>query len=135
MRLGGWLIGAAVSAAAFGALAQTASPVMTIPSQGTTQGGIASSTIASTNTFQKVFSAMGFASGTGAIPRKGCKIINGGTHNMLVTEGIATASATAASALTLAAAGSYDCTQGGVALQGEIAITGTAGDSFYAAQW
>lgn len=111
-------------------------PVVTTPRPVTTQNGTASNTITSTNTFQLVFAAA-----TPGKYRTDCSIQNNGTHNMSVTEGLGiTNSATqfaisSGTVSTLYPGGSYNCNNGSVALQGEIDITGTSGDAFYAAQY
>ena len=106
-------------------------PVATVPYPASSVGGNASSTIGGTGTFQKVFSA---TSGTGAF-RKGCTIQNNGTHSMYVTEGLGVAASTESNSVVLAAGGIYYCQVGGIVLDGEIDITGTATDAFYAAQY
>lgn len=114
------------------------SPVITIPQWGTTSGGgNASGTITVTNTFQKVFSATGPSSANAvAANRKGCTIVNGGSNNMWVTEGMTTATSVKSSSITLSSGQAYYCgNTGGTVLIGEVDITGTAGDAFYAAQW
>lgn len=117
------------------ALAQQAGglppPVATVPYPATSAGGNASGTIAATGTFQKVWSA----TGAGTPLRKGCTIQNNGTHNMYVSEGLGVAASTESNSLVLAAGGIYYCSVNGVVLDGEIDITGTAGDAFYAAQY
>jgi hypothetical protein len=118
------------------ALAQ--SPVVTLPSPATTANGNVSSTIAVTNTFQLVFAAtqtVPGGSGTLVSKRNGCTIINNGTHNMYVSEGLSIANASLTNTVILGAGGSYFCTQNGVVLTGQINITGTSGDAFYAAQY
>lgn len=120
------------------AWAQNAQPVQTQPAPASTAGGNASSTITSTNTFQQVFAAAGpSVSGAGTTPgRKGCTIENNGTHNMWVTEALSVAASTTALAVVLQPTQVYSCeTVAGIALQGQINITGTSGDSFYAAQY
>ena len=87
----------------------------------------ASSTITSGGTFQKVFAANK--------NRRGCAIQNNGTHDMWVTIGVATASASVNSAMTLSAGNVFHCGDGVVVITGEVAITGTTSDSFYAAQY
>ena len=109
-------------------------PVQVIPSPGTTAGGNASGTIASTGVFQQVFAATPAAS-AGGPGRKGCYIVNNGTNKMYVSEGVAAGSATTATSISLAANAAFNCTFNQTALQGVIVITGTAGDSFYAAQF
>lgn len=115
------------------ALAQSGQPVTTLPAPATTAGGNASGTITSTNTFQLVFAA---TKQTPESPqRRGCTIQNNGTHNMWVTEGYTVATATAANAVVVPQAGIYYCSVNNIALTGEIDITGTSGDAFYAAQY
>lgn len=118
------------------ALAQT--PVWTVPQPGTTAGGNGSSTIAVTNTFQKVFAASSAA--PGAAPgspgsRHGCTVINQGGNNMWVTEALGVTASTKALAVVLVPNQAYYCNWNGTVLEGEIDITGTAGDGFYAAQY
>lgn len=108
---------------------QSAQPVQTIPSAVSTKGANASGTITSTGVFQIVFKATGPTQ-----YRKGCTIQNNGTHTMYVTEGLGTASSTTSNSAQLAAGTSYNCQFGGMVLSGEIDITGTIGDAFYAAQ-
>ena len=109
-------------------------PVQVIPSPGTTAGGNVSGTITTTNTFQQLFPATPPAP-AGGPGRKGCYIVNNGTNKMYVSEGVAAGSATIATSIPLAANGSFNCTFNQTALQGIIAITGTSGDAFYAAQF
>ncbi len=122
----------------FAQVALAQQPVFTIPQPGTTIGGNVSSTIASTNVFQKVFSstAVSHAPVVGSAgPRHGCTIINQGTNTMWVTEGYTTATALKANAVVVVANAAYYCAQSGVVLTGEIDITGTSADGFYAAQY
>jgi hypothetical protein len=96
----------------------------------TTAGGNASGTIAVTNTFQTVFSA--------STLRTGCLIQNNGAGSMYVSEGIplATPPTTAKSFTLVTASAPYRCDMpGGAVLTGEIDITGTATQAYYAAQW
>lgn len=109
-------------------------PVQVIPSPGTTAGGNASGTIATTGTFQQVFAATPPQS-AGGPGRKGCYIVNNGTNKMYVSEGVAAGSATTATSIPLAANAAFNCTFNQTALQGIIAISGTSGDAFYAAQF
>ena len=113
------------------ALPQT--PVATQPSGSTTQGGNVSGTIAATNTFQTLWPATG--PGTALPARKGCLIINPSTHTMFISEGVATGSATTATSVPIGANYSFTCSFGGVVWTGNIAITGTSGDAFYASQF
>lgn len=106
-------------------------PVSTWPTPATTTGGNGSSTIGSTGIFQKLWGATG-----GTVPyRKGCSIENNGTHDMYVTEGLGVAASTQALAFVLTPGTVYYCSVNQVVLTGEIDITGTATDSFYAAQY
>ena len=114
------------------AAAQQGQSVVTIPRAVSTKGANASGTIASTGVFQLLFAAT--PSSPGGQPRAGCTIQNNGSHTMYVTEGLGTAASTTALAWTLTAGQSANCQFGGVVLQGEVDITGTTGDSFYAAQ-
>lgn len=102
----------------------------------------ASSTITTTNTFQQVFAA---PSQSTAFPqlryRAGCLIINTSTHTQWVFFGTL-ALATTPTSVPLNAAtsqglrgGSTSCVEDTVGvLQGQISITGTAGDTFMARQ-
>lgn len=129
----------ALSALLLAPVARAQQTVVTSPVPGTTDGGNASSTITATSVFQIVFSA-GLLAPPGPA-RKGCTIQNNGTNIMWVTEGLSAATATKAKALQLAPAtatvpgGVYQCSVGGLSLVGEIDITGTIGDAFYAAQY
>jgi hypothetical protein len=121
------------------ALAQSQSlpaPVATWPTYATTAGGNASGTIGTGGgTFQLVFAAGSTNQGQGPFPRRGCTIQNNGTHTMWISEGLGVATATEAKSFQLAAGAVYDCSVNGSVLIGEIDITGTASDPFYAAQW
>lgn len=114
------------------ALAQsTPNTTITVPVPATSAGGNASGTITATGTFQKVFSAAPTST-----PRHGCIIQNNGAATMSVSEGKTAGTATAATSYTLAASGgTFTCGQGGAVLQGEIDITGTATQVFYAVQF
>lgn len=110
------------------ALAQT--PVITQPYTGngrlvTTN---ASSSIAVTNTFQSVFDQSDVLIG-----RVGCTVQNTGTNSMYVFFG-PIAGATIAKSVKIAAGQSVGCNVGGVTLRDQISITGTATETFYAAQ-
>lgn len=113
--------------------ARSQQAVVTSPTGGTTSGGNASSTIVATGVFQLLFSAASSLQG-GASTRRGCTIQNNGTHNMYVTEGLGIAASTLVNSAILAPGVPYYCTWAGVVLTGEIDITGTIGDAFYAAQ-
>lgn len=108
-------------------------PVFTWPQAGSTAGGNASSSVAVTNTFQLVFGSS--PQQPGAAVRKGCTIINYGTNTMWVTEGLGVAGSTKAKAVQLAANQAFYCQVYGIVLTGEIDLTGTSGDAFYAAQY
>ena len=116
------------------AVAQQGQAVTTLPAQGTTLNGNASGTVAVTNTFQMVFGARapsGAATGT----RRGCTIQNNGTHNMYVTEGLGVAASSLTNSVILPPTYIYTCSINGAVLYGEIDLTGTATEAFYAAQW
>src|SRR5258707_381338 len=111
-------------------------PVVTFPTASTTGGGgNAPSTIGTGGTtFQQGFPAA--SQGTGISTRKGCTIINNGTHSMYVTEGLPLTSSTLTNSVIVTQSGGvYYCAVNGVVLTGQINITGTAGDAFYAAQY
>ena len=118
--------------------AQAQQVIYANPVAATSLGGDASTTITTTNTFQRLWSA---AAGTYAPvagtagSRKGCSVQNNGTHNMYVNEGTAMASATTSNTWLLAAGQIFNCNFGGVVLTGEIDITGTSGDAFVAKQF
>lgn len=124
----GWLAVVLVLAQASPVGAQQA-PVATSPVVATSAGGNSSSTISVTNTFQQIWPA-----NVAPQYRRGCTVQNNGANNMWVTEGIPFASATKAKATVINPGGVYNCQFGGMVLVGEIAITGTSGDAFYAAQ-
>lgn len=136
----GWMIALVLVLLAGAAWAQQGPPpVQTTPGPATSKGGNASSTIGTGGgTFQQVFAATGpSTSGPGQQSfRKGCLIQNNGSHVMWVTEGLGTATSTEAKATQVQVGGSYNCeTPAGVVLTGEIDITGTSGEAFYAAQY
>ena len=95
--------------------------VITKPFAATTT--ILSSTIAVTNNFQTVIPA--------ASTRSSCTIQNKSSNDMWIFFGPAT-SATKALSAKLAAGQSLSCIAGSIVLRDELAITGTAGDEFYA---
>ena len=86
-----------------------------------------SSSIAVTNTFQLVFSGAN-------LNLVGCTIQNTGTHTEYVYPDIVANAATATS-VQLAAGQSLNCGVGAWALQKTWSITGTSGDTYYAARW
>lgn len=136
----GWMAGLALLLLAGVAWGQSGpSPVQTTPGPVTSKGGNQSSTIGTGGgTFQKIFSATGpSTSGPGSVAfRKGCLVQNNGSHAMWVTEGLGTAVSTQAAGVQIAVGQAYNCeTPAGVVLTGEIDITGTAGEAFYAAQY
>lgn len=104
-------------------------PVVTSPAPVTTLNGNASGTIAVTNTFQMVFVANP--------ARKGCTIVDETSDPMWVTEalGIAGSTKTKAYELSSNTSWTFNCASNGVVLTGEIDITGTANDAFYAVQF
>lgn len=107
-------------------------PVTAYPTPATSAGGNVSGTIASTGAFQKLWGATGGSAGPF---RKGCTIQNNGTHNMNVSEGLGVAGSTTGNSVVVPAGGIYYCQVGQIVLTGEIDITGTATDAFYAAQY
>ena len=86
-----------------------------------------SSTITVTNTFQLVFSGSN-------LNLVDCAIQNTGSHPEYVYPDIV-ANATVAGSVTLAPGQAMNCGGGAWALQNSFSITGTAGDTFYAARW
>lgn len=108
-------------------------PVLTSPVPATTTGSNASTTVVATGVFQQIWSATPRSQGSNV--RKGCLILNEGTHSMYVTEGISVADSTTALAVLLVPGQFYSCGGNGVVLTGQINITGTIGESFYAAQY
>ena len=112
--------------------------VTTVPLPATTKGGEVSTTIVSTNVFQKVWGVAANSGAPGAnVPgtRHGCSIQNNGTNNMYVSEGKTIATATTSNTWVLAAGNLFNCNFNGIVLTGEIDITGTSGDAFFAAQF
>jgi len=121
-------------------LAFAQQPVVTRPASSSTAGGNVSGTIASTGVFQMLFAAVsGGASGAnvtgGGGPRHGCTILNNGTHVMEVTEGMLTPASLITLAVILQPGQPYYCSVGGSVLVGQVNITGTSGDAFYATQY
>lgn len=113
--------------------ANAQTPVLTIPHAITTSGGNKSNTITTTNTFQQVFAASPTSPGSNV--RKGCTILNEGSHVMYVEEGAGLANATTANSIQLQPGIAYYCSNGVVSLTGEVDIAGTSGDAYYAAQY
>ncbi len=114
------------------AAAEAQQPVYTYPVPATSAGGNVSGTIVSSGTFQQVFAAASMSPGAGA--RKACTVINQGTSTMYVTEGSAVADSSAANSVQLVAGQAFFCNAGGVVLSGQVNISGSAGEAFYAAQ-
>lgn len=103
-----------------------AADVTTYPVTATTTVA-ATLSVTATNTFQIVFAKNA--------TRRGCTIQNNGTHNMYVTESLGIAASTLTNSAILAAGQVYYCSVNGAVLIGEIDITGTITDAFYAAQY
>lgn len=102
------------------------SPVITQPYPVTTLNS--SSTVAVTNTFQSIWAAA-------VAPRRraACLVQNTGTNAMYVFFG-PVADATTPTSIKLTAGQFATCNVGGAALQDQVSITGTAGETFYAGQ-
>jgi hypothetical protein len=107
-------------------LAHAQSPVITQP-YGVLNTN-ASGKITTTGTFQTLWTQS-----TNVRGRAGCVIENNGSHTMYVFLGPA-ASALTSTSYQLPAAGTFNCTLGGVVSQDTVSITGTGSDQFYAAQ-
>lgn len=120
----GLALALALLGGSFAASAQTT--VVTIP--GPLYSGNSSGTVTSGGTFQSVWPAVP----SGRL-RKSCTVQNNGTHNMYVYFG-PIASATDATAVTLAAGQSVSCVAGGGTLQDQVSVDGTTADAFFAAQ-
>lgn len=104
-------------------------PITTLPLAVSSSNS--SSTITATNVFQQVFNAgAGTATNRG---RSSCTIQNNGTNSMWVFPGLV-AAATKGASIVLSAGQTYYCSVNNVTLQDAIAVTGTIGDAFYAAQ-
>lgn len=96
---------------------------------------VPSGTITATGTFQSIFAASATPNaqgGAGAV-RSACTVQNNGANTMFVYFG-PIANATTAKSAQLAPTQSLNCNVGGVVLSDQVSITGTTGDSFYAAQ-
>ena len=130
-----FILGVPPSALPFGIeAAQAQSPVITWPQPKTSIN--ASSTITATNTFQSVFASSGGGAtngGGGSPGRQGCTIQNTGSHNQFVFFGPITSALTPTS-VQLGAGQSVTCSVNGIILQDQVSITGTAQDTFFAAQ-
>jgi len=107
-------------------LVHAQSPVITQPYGVTSHND--SSTIASTNVFQSIWSAS-----TNVRGRAGCIVQNIGSSTQFVFVG-AIASALTTTSYKLAAGQVFNCTIGGTVLKDQISITGTSGDEFFAIQ-
>ena len=128
----GWLLvvlGLVAASPTFGQNAAVNNPpVQTWPAPGTTAGGNVSSTITATGVFQMLWTAN--------LARRGCTIVNeSSSDTMYITESLTVGGSSQALAAALPPLGVYYCTNGGVVLTGQVNITGTSGDSFYAAQY
>jgi hypothetical protein len=92
-----------------------------------------SSTIAVTNTFQLVFAAQANVSG-----RTACTIQNTGTNPMYVyfgaTQSSVLAEATIAKSIKLIAGQAAQCNTDDIVIKNAVWITGTATETYYAAQ-
>ena len=131
-----WRLAVALVLVAAGARAQQ--PVWTVPQPATTTGGNASGTVTGNSSFKKVFSSTSPAPAnvpSGGSPRHGCTLINQGSHNMYVTEGLGVAASTTSNSVILVPNQPYYCNWNGTVLTGEIDIAGTDGEAFYAAQY
>jgi len=79
------------------------------------------------STFQLLFAA--------TLKRGGCTVQNNGTHNMYVSFNLGVAASTTANSIVVPAGGVAYCQVNGNVITGEVDITGTSGDAFYAAQY
>lgn len=128
-----WLVVAAViilAGVVFTRGAKAQNPVVTMPytAQGQLSTTNSSGSVAVTNTFQSIFAASTVVTG-----RVACTVQNTGTNAMYVFFG-PIASATTATSVKLTAGQSVNCNVGGVTLRDQVSITGTATETFYAAQ-
>lgn len=99
-------------------------PVLTNP---TGRTAVASgSTIATTNTFQTLFASND--------RRSGCIVQNNGTHNMYLNI-VSRTTATLSNSAVIIPGGTGGCALYGTVITGEISLTGTSGDSYYASQY
>lgn len=130
----GFALGALLVASA-PALAQTA--VQTYPSPATTRGGAGTNTI-SGSAFVQLWPATP-ANPQGGPSRKGCTIVNYSTsHTLSISEGatVDEVTATTGLAVVLQPGDKYYCgIVGGIALQGQINVAGTNGETYFAAQY
>jgi hypothetical protein len=119
-------------------LALAQQPVQTLPSPPSSVHN--DGTITVTNTFQSVFAQSGQSANPSTRPRQGCLIQNTGSNPMWVFAGpIASATKNTSFQLvpvgTGVQGGSFSCSTGaGGAIQDQISITGTSGDTFAATQ-
>jgi hypothetical protein len=113
-------------------LAYGQAKVFTLPSPITSQLNN-SATIAVTNTFQPVFVAS-----TSITGRTACTIQNTGTNPMYVYFGLSQTSilseATIANSIKLSAGQAATCNSGNIVIKTPVWITGTATETYYAAQ-
>lgn len=113
-------------------LAQAQTPMITVPKPVTAVDN-QSSTIAVTNTFQQVFAAS-----TATVGRVACVIQNTGTNPMYVffgaTQSSVLADATIARSVKLIAGQACSCDTNDVVIKNAVWITGTATETYYAAQ-
>lgn len=109
-----------------GSFALAQSPVITQPYRVNSSNN--SGTISVTNTFQSIW-----AKNTSTRGRAGCVIQNNGSNTMWVYFGDI-ANATKATSVVLAAGQNVSCISGGIVLEDQVSITGTSGDTFFAAQ-
>lgn len=98
-------------------------PVTTLP-YGVTSAN-ASTTVATTNTFQSVWAANAL--------RAGCTLQNKGSATLYVFFG-AIASALTTSSVQLTTGQAVSCNAGGTVLRDQVSVTGTSGGAFFAAQ-
>lgn len=99
-------------------------PVVTNPSKRTAV--VSGNTIGVTGTFQSIFAAN--------INRLGCVIQNNGIHNMQV-DFVSKATATISTSAVVPPGGTAGCDLYGTVITGEVSVTGTTGDWFYASQY
>jgi hypothetical protein len=104
-------------------------PVTTYPYMGATTYN-ASSTVAVSNTFQSVFPTLISTNQH----RVSCILQNNSAANSMFVFFGPIASATLTNSIKLSPGTSVSCVAGGMALQDQVSVTGTAGDAFYAAQ-
>lgn len=135
-KIGALIVVALLLACCAGDRVRAQQAVLTQPYTGVVTTN-ASSTVAVTNTFQSVFVGVGQAA-TATTPqanqrRNACTIQNTGTNPMYVYFG-ALADATIAKSIKLTAGNAATCNNNGITVQEQVSITGTATETFYAAQ-